>query len=43
MRARVSGYLESINFIDGQNVKKGDLLFIIEPKPFELALRIGQG
>ena len=38
VRARVSGYLESINFIDGQNVKKGDLLFIIEPKPFELAL-----
>ena len=38
VRARVSGYLESINFIDGQNVKKGDLLFVIEPKPFELAL-----
>ena len=38
VRARVSGYLESINFIDGQTVKKGDLLFVIEPKPFELAL-----
>ena len=38
VRARVSGYLESINFIDGQIVKKGDLLFVIEPKPFELAL-----
>jgi RND family efflux transporter MFP subunit len=38
VRARVSGYLESINFTDGQIVKKGDLLFVIEPKPFELAL-----
>ena len=38
VRARVSGYLESINFADGQAVKKGDLLFVIEPKPYELAL-----
>jgi RND family efflux transporter MFP subunit len=38
VRARVSGYLESINFVDGQTVKKGDLLFVIEPRPFELAL-----
>src|SRR5215470_4861817 len=38
VRARVSGYLESIDFIDGQIVKKGDLLFVIETKPFELAL-----
>jgi RND family efflux transporter MFP subunit len=36
--ARVSGYLESVNFTDGQLVKKGDLLFVIEPRPFELAL-----
>ena len=34
----MSGYLESINFTDGQLVKKGDLLFVIEPRPFELAL-----
>jgi RND family efflux transporter MFP subunit len=39
VRPRVSGYLESINFVDGQLVKKGDLLFVIEPKPFELALQ----
>ena len=38
VRARVSGYLESVNFTDGQIVKKGDLLFVIEPRPFELAL-----
>lgn len=35
VRARVSGYLESINFVDGQLVKKGDLLLVIEPRPFE--------
>jgi RND family efflux transporter MFP subunit len=38
VRPRVSGYLESINFVDGQLVKKGDLLLVIEPRPFELAL-----
>jgi RND family efflux transporter MFP subunit len=38
IRARVSGYLESVNFADGQLVKKGDLLFVIEPRPFEIAL-----
>ena len=38
VRARVSGYLESVNFTDGQLVKKGDLLFVIEPRPFQLAL-----
>ncbi len=38
VRARVSGYLESIHFTDGQLVKKGDLLVVIEPRPFELAL-----
>jgi RND family efflux transporter MFP subunit len=38
IRARVSGYLESVNFTDGQLVKKGDLLFVIEPRPFELSL-----
>jgi len=38
VRARVSGYLESVNFTDGQLVKRGDLLFVIEPRPFELAL-----
>jgi RND family efflux transporter MFP subunit len=37
IRARVSGYLESVNFTDGQLVDKGDLLFVIEPRPFELA------
>ena len=35
IRARVSGYLESVNFTDGQIVKKGDLLFVIDPRPYQ--------
>jgi len=38
VRARVSGYLESIHFTDGDMVEKGDLLFVIDPRPFEAAL-----
>jgi RND family efflux transporter MFP subunit len=38
IRARVSGYLTAIDFQDGQIVKKGDLLFTIDPRPFENAL-----
>ena len=38
VRARVSGYLDVIYFQDGQMVKKGDLLFTIDRRPFEAAL-----
>ncbi len=38
VRARVSGYLKSIHFEDGKLVNKGDLLFVVEPEPYELAL-----
>lgn len=38
IRARVGGYLESVNFTDGALVKKGDLLFVIDKRPFEAAL-----
>lgn len=38
VRARVSGYLNSVHFVDGQKVAKGDLLFMIDPRPFERAL-----
>lgn len=37
VRARVMGYLQQINFEDGQDVQAGDLLFVIEPAPFEAA------
>lgn len=32
--ARIEGYLEQINFVDGSDVKKGQLLFVIQPKPY---------
>jgi len=35
IRARVEGWLESINFTPGSKVKKGDLLFVIDPRPFQ--------
>jgi RND family efflux transporter MFP subunit len=38
LRARVSGYLTEIHFTDGQIVNKGDLLFVIDPRPYEIAL-----
>lgn len=38
VRARVSGYLDAIHFRDGQMVKKGDLLFTIDRRPFQHAL-----
>lgn len=42
IRARVSGYLKSVHFKDGQLVKKGDLLFVIDPDPFEAAFAAAQ-
>jgi RND family efflux transporter MFP subunit len=38
VRAHVWGYLEKIKFIEGAIVKKGDILFEIDPRPFEAAL-----
>jgi RND family efflux transporter MFP subunit len=42
IRARVSGYLSEIRFKDGQQVKQGDLLFVIDRRPFERALEQAQ-
>jgi len=39
IRAQVSGYLTEIHFTDGQIVNKGDLLFVIDPRPYEIALQ----
>ena len=38
----VSGTLESIHFNEGQDVRKGDLLFMIDRKPFEAAVAQAQ-
>jgi len=38
IQPQVSGRITQIHFADGANVKKGDLLFTIDPRPFEVAL-----
>jgi multidrug efflux system membrane fusion protein len=43
IRARVTGYLRKVNFVDGQNVMKGDLLYEIDPRPYEAALDRAKG
>lgn len=43
VRARVSGYLQSIHFKDGAIVQKGDLLFQIDPRPYEAILHRAEG
>jgi membrane fusion protein, multidrug efflux system len=39
LKARVGGQIVEVNFREGQPVKKGELLFRIDPRPFEAALR----
>lgn len=38
VRARVSGALDKINFTDGQIVKAGDVLFVIDQRPYQIAV-----
>ena len=35
IRPRVSGYITSVNFKPGAEVKKGDVLFVIDPRPYQ--------
>lgn len=42
VRARVSGFLEQVSFIDGQHVNKGQVLFIIDQRPFKIELEQAQ-
>ena len=38
IRPRVTGYIESVNFAEGSIVRKGDLLFVIDPRPYRADL-----
>jgi RND family efflux transporter MFP subunit len=38
VRARVSGFIDSIHFKEGQLVKQGDPLFVIDPRPYRIAV-----
>jgi multidrug efflux system membrane fusion protein len=39
IRPRVSGYIASVNFVQGREVNKGDALFVIDPRPYEADLK----
>ncbi|MGO4549482.1 efflux RND transporter periplasmic adaptor subunit [Lysobacter sp. 2RAF19] len=38
LRPRVSGYVQDVAYHEGQDVRKGDLLFVIDPRPYQAAL-----
>ena len=41
--SRIEGELIGVHFTQGQEVKKGDLLFTIDPKPYQAAVKQAQG
>jgi multidrug efflux system membrane fusion protein len=43
VRSRVGGALVRVHFHEGDEVKKGDLLFTVDPRPFQAALAEAQG
>src|SRR5580692_3423560 len=43
VRPRVSGYLQSVGFKDGDMVRKGQVLFLIDPRPYQAALDQAKG
>ena len=43
VRARVTGYLTKINFKSGVDVKKGEVLFVIDPRPYKATVDRAMG
>src|ERR1700730_1158290 len=43
IQPQVSGRITEVHFVEGQEVKKGDLLFVIDPRPFQADLEQSQG
>jgi multidrug efflux system membrane fusion protein len=42
LKARVDGQIVAVNFREGEEVRKGDVLFRVDPRPYEAALRQAQ-
>jgi multidrug efflux system membrane fusion protein len=43
LQPQVNGRITEVHFAEGQEVKKGDLLFVIDPRPFQADLEQSQG
>lgn len=43
VRPRVGGYVEKVAFRDGEYVHRGDLLFVIDPRPYQAAVTQAEG
>jgi RND family efflux transporter MFP subunit len=39
IRPRVSGFISSVEFAEGEEVRKGDVLFVIDARPYEAELK----
>ncbi|WP_150301297.1 efflux RND transporter periplasmic adaptor subunit [Pseudomonas profundi] len=42
LRPRVSGYIDQVNFEEGELVTEGDVLFVIDPRPYEAREQLAQ-
>jgi RND family efflux transporter MFP subunit len=42
LRPRVSGYIDEVRFVEGKEVKKGDVLFVIDQRPYKIELQRAQ-
>lgn len=43
VKARVSGYIQEVNFVDGSIVNEGQILFVIDPRPYQAAVAQAEG
>lgn len=42
LRPRVSGYIDAVTFVEGKEVRKGDILFVIDQRPYRVRLQQAQ-